>query len=183
LSIPKEFLLPYSKDTVKIYHEVGNYDSRTSQSKRNIKSTHIYTDVVNRLKSEGYNVELVFIKDVPSRDVRFYQAQCDIFADMLTFGFFGANIREGMMLGKPCVCYIRPEWREQMRAEIPEYERELPVVSATPDTVYDVLKELVLSEQKRKEIGAKSREFAMRWHSAMAGAKRFDQIYSELLRN
>ena len=36
--------------------------------------------------------------------------------------------------------------------------------------------------EKREEIGRRSREFAVKWHSAEAGARRFDQIYSELLK-
>ena len=49
--------------------------------------------------------------------VRYYQVQSDIFVDMLTYGFFGANVREALMLGKPAVCYLRPEWLETMRRE------------------------------------------------------------------
>lgn len=99
----------------------------------------------------------------------------------MTFGWFGANIREAMMLGKPAVCFLRPEWLEHVRREIPEYVEELPVVNATPNTVYDVLKELITDQKKRQEIGGKSREFAVKWHSAEAGARRFDEIYSEIL--
>ena len=182
LSIPDKFRLSYPVETVKIYHAVGNYDLRTdAETKRNIKSTHIYIPLVERLKAEGYPVELIFVKDVPGKDVRYYQAQSDIVVDMLTFGFFGANVREAMMLGKPAVCYLNPVWLENIRQEIPEYIDELPVISATPDTVYDVLVDLIRRPEKRKEIGQRSREFALKWHSAEAGARRFDQIYSKLL--
>jgi len=181
LLVPANYLLPYSKDTVKIYHAVGNFDSRTAVDHRNVKSTHIYFPTVESLKSEGYNVELVFVKDVPNKEVRYYQVQADIVVDMLTFGFFGANVREALMLGKPVVCYLRPEWLETMRAELPDYVDEMPVVSATPETVYDVLKDLVTNPDKRKEIGVRSRKFAEKWHSSEAGAKRLDEIYSSLL--
>ena len=89
---------------------------------------------------------------------------------MLTYGFFGATAREAMMLGKPVVCYLRPEWLESMRAEIPDYVDELPVVSATPETVRDVLIDLIEHPEKRAELGRRSREFAVKWHSARAGA-------------
>jgi glycosyltransferase involved in cell wall biosynthesis len=182
IEIPDKFRLDLPPGMVKIYHAVGNYDSRThGPSQRNIKSTHIYVPIVERLKAEGLPVEWVFVKDVPNRDVRFYQVQADIVVDMLTYGFFGANVREALMLGKPAVCFLRPEWLEQMRAEIPEYVDQLPVVSATPETVYDVLKELVQNPEKRREIGRRSREFAVRFHSGTAAAKRFDSIYSEMI--
>jgi glycosyltransferase involved in cell wall biosynthesis len=133
------------------------------------------------LKAAGYKVELIFFHDVPNKLLRFYQAQADIVVDMLTFGFFGATIREALMLGKPAICYLRPEWLESMRREIPDYVDELPVISATPQTIYEILKDLIENPAKRKEIGLRSREFALKWHSAEASAARFDQIYQQLL--
>ena len=182
LPIPLEHRLSYPPGTVMIYHAVGNFQMRTdSVTGRNIKSTHIYLPLIDRLKAEGYPVELFFAKDIPSKEVRYYQAQADIVVDMLTFGWFGANVREAMMLGKPAICYLRPEWLESMRREIPDYVDELPVVSATPDTIYDVLKDLITHPEKRQEIGRRSREFALKWHSAQAGAKRLDRIYRDLM--
>ncbi|RIK31446.1 MAG: glycosyl transferase family 1 [Anaerolineae bacterium] len=180
--IPSNYRLSIPDDVVKIYHAVGEFESRTHAiSNRNIKSTHLYIPLVERLKKEGYKVELIFFNDVPNKKLRYYQAQADIFVDMLTFGFFGANIREGLMLGKPTVCYLRPEWLESMRREIPEYVDELPVISATPATIYDILKDLIANPAKRAEIGRRSREFAVKWHSGEAAARRFDRIYSDLL--
>jgi len=182
--IPSNYLLPIEKSTIKILHAIGNFDSRTKgNDKKNIKSSHIYLPLIEQLKKEGYDVELIFFKDVPNKVFRYYQLQADIVVDMLTFGFFGANIREAMMLGKPCICFLRPEWLESMRKEIPEYVDELPVISATPDTIHEVLIDLIVNEEKRKEIGKKSREFAVKWHSAESGAKQLDKIYSNLLSN
>lgn len=181
LEIPERYRLSFPDGTVRFFHAVGNFDTRTDKLGVNLKSTHIYVPLVERLKREGHKVELMFFSKVPNRELRFYQAQADIFLDMLTYGFFGATAREAMMLGKPVVCFLRPEWLESMRREIPDYVDELPVVSATPSNVHDILVELLVNEQKRLEIGRRSREFALKWHSADAGARRFDQIYSALL--
>jgi glycosyltransferase involved in cell wall biosynthesis len=183
LPVPSNYRLPLAADCVKIYHAVGNFDSRTETATlRNVKSTHIILPTVERLKADGHNTELIFFKDVPSKVLRYYQVQADIVVDMLTFGFFGASVREALMLGKPAVCFLRPEWLESMRREIPDYVAELPVISATPETIYGVLQDLIGNPEKRREIGRRSRAFALKWHSAEAGARRFDQIYTELLR-
>ena len=182
LLVPTNYRLSLPEDVIKVYHAVGNFELRSmGDGYRNIKSTHIYRPLIERLKDEGHRVEMIFFHDVPNRQLRYYQVQADIVVDMLTMGWFGANVREAMMLGKPAVCFLRPEWLENMRQEIPGYVDELPVISATPSTVYDVLKDLIQNPEKRKEIGQRSRDFAVKWHSDAAGARRMDEIYSELL--
>ena len=182
LLIPSNYLLPFDIKTVKIFHSVGNYDTRShGDKKRTIKSTEIWVDIITRLKNEGLNVEMIFFKDVPSVNIKYYQAQADIFVDMLTFGFFGANIREAMMLGKPAICFLRPEWLTDMSKEIPDYVSELPVISATPETAYFVLKDLVLDSVKRQEIGVRMREFGLKWHASDVAAHHANKIYSNSL--
>jgi len=180
LEVPERWRLDLPDSTVRIYHAVGHFLQRTVNG-RNLKSSHIYVPLIERMKAEGYDVELSFVHGVPNRDVRFTQVQADIVVDMLTFGWFGSNVREAMMLGKPVVCYLREEWLERMRREIPDYVDELPIVSATPETVEGILKDLVGDPERRRELGERSRAFALKYHSAEAGARRMDQVYRELL--
>lgn len=182
LLIPANYRLPFSQKTIKLYHSVGNFETRSAAgSNQTIKSTHIYLEVVEQLKQIGHDVELVFFHDVPNRQLRYYQAQADIFVDMLTYGWFGANVREAMMLGKPVVCFLRPEWLESMRKEKPDYVAELPVISATPETVFEVLSELIAHPERRLEIGRRSREFALKWHASDVAAQEFDRVVTRLL--
>lgn len=181
LEIPEEHNLHLPKDAFKIYHAVGNFESRTTEGNRNIKSTHIWLAVIERLKQEGFKVELIFCHDKPSNIVRYYQAQADIVGEMLSYGFFGSTGREGLMLGKPVVCYLRTEWLKGLSEEIPDYHRDLPIVHADPSSVYDVVVDLIRNPEKRLAIGRKSREFGLRFHSAKAAAIKMDQIYSGLI--
>jgi glycosyltransferase involved in cell wall biosynthesis len=181
LEIPERFRLEIPDETVKIFHGVGLFEQRSGESMRNIKSTHIYVPLIEQLNAEGHDVELMFFDDVPNKELRYYQAQADIVVDMLTFGWYGGNVREGLMLGKPVVCYLRPEWLETIREEVPDFVDELPIVSATPETVREVLVDLIEHPEKRREIGRRSREFAAKWHSAEAAARQLDSIYSGLL--
>lgn len=182
LTIPDAFRLPDGPgDVVRLYHAVGERATRTRDDGKNIKSSHVYLPLIETLQAEGLPVQLIAPTGIRNRDVRFLQVQADIVLDMLSYGWFGANAREAMMLGKPVICFIRPEWLESVRAEMPEYAAELPVISATPDTVEQTLRELIANPARRRAIGARSRAFAVRWHSADAGARRFDEIYKRLL--
>ncbi len=182
IEIPEQYRLPnLPPHGIRLYHAVGHRAERTRSDGVNIKSTHIYIPLLDRLRAEGYQIELIQPTGIPNKEVRYLQAQADIFLDMLTFGWFGANAREAMMLGKPVICFLRPEWLESTRQQIPDYVDELPIISATPHTVEQVLRDLIADKEKRLEIGRRSREFAVKWHSAEAGAKRFNQIYSYLL--
>jgi hypothetical protein len=182
IQIPDNFCLPVvPKNTVRLYHAVGNKAERTSENGVNIKSSHVYLPLIQRLKDDGLALELIEPTGIPNKDVRFLQLQADIFLEMLTYGWFGANAREAMLLGKPVICYIRPEWLESVRQEIPAYADELPIISATPETVEAILRDLIAHPDKRNEIGKRSREFVMKWHSSETAAKRFDEIYNKLL--
>ena len=182
LDVPQTFRLPKkTENTLWLYHGVGNKAVRTSETGVNIHTSHVYLPIIEKLKEEGLDIEILSPTEISNKDVRFIQAQSDIFLDMLTYGWFGAMAREAMMLGKPVICFLRPEWLESARQEIPEYIDELPIVSATPQTVEAVLRDLIADNAKRTEIGRRSRAFAVKWHSAEAGASRFDRIYLELL--
>lgn len=182
IEIPKNFLVQAPPDSIKLYHAVGNSKDRTDRNGVNIKSTHVYLPLIKKLQGQGITLELISPIGVPNLDVRFLQVQADIFLDMLTFGWFGANAREGMMLGKPVICFIRPEWLESVRREVPDYADELPIISATPDNVEEVLLDLIKNPEKRDRIGKQSREFALKWHSEEAAGHKFDKIYRELLK-
>jgi glycosyltransferase involved in cell wall biosynthesis len=182
LQIPGDHRVERRSGQFRLYHAVGNAAERVApHTRQSLKSTHIWFPLAERLRSEGRDVELFYATDIPNRDVRYYQLQSDVICDMLTVGWFGSNVREAMMLGRPAVCYLRPIWLEQIREQLPGYVEELPVVSATPETAHDVVAELLDDAQKRTELGEAGREFALKWHSAKAAARRFDAIYSELL--
>ena len=182
IRIPKAFKLPSKKGGIRLYHAVGNKKLRSSSEGLNIKSSHVYLPLIKKLQHKGYDIELLAPENVPNMDVRFIQAQADIFLEMLTYGWYGANAREAMMLGKPVICFLRPEWLQSVNEEVPGFVNELPIVSATPETVEDILLDLINNKEKRLEIGRRGRAFAEKWHSSEAAANVFNLIYKNLVR-
>ena len=83
---------------------------------------------LDRLKSEGHKVRLIFIDNVVSRDVKYIQAQVDIVLDQLNYGRYGATARESLMLGKATICRLNPRQAPPLAPVRPGFQgrREAP---------------------------------------------------------
>jgi F0F1-type ATP synthase membrane subunit b/b' len=179
LPVPEQFKIAKDDTEFLVYHAVGNYHLRTKENGRNIKGTPAVIEAVDRLKSEGLPVRLIFVTGMRNIDVRYIQVQADVIVDQLNYGRYGATSREGMMLGKPVICYLNK--REKKSGYYLPCLDDIPLVSATEDTIYHVLKELLLDKERRLVLGKKSYDYAMKWHSADACAERYEQIYDRLM--
>jgi glycosyltransferase involved in cell wall biosynthesis len=178
LPIPDRWRLRRKSGELIVYHAVGNLAAR-ARNGRNIKGTPAVVDAIRRLQADGINVRLEFVTDVPSREVRFLQAQADVIVDQLNFGRYGATAREGMMLGKPTICHINPS--EPPGASELLSLRECPLISSGESSIYEVLKDLLQNPDKRLRLGQASRDYALKWHSADACAERFERVYDHLI--
>lgn len=178
LEIPETQRLEKAPNEILIYHAVGNLELRTRQDGKNFKGTWAVLEAIDRLKDEGYPVRLVFVTDKPNKDVRYTQVQCDIIVDQLIFGRYGATAREGLMLGKPVVSLVNPT---ELDGQMPLSSLlECPIVSASETTLYDILKDLVCSSEKRHQLGHHSRKFALKWHGSDGAAERYEQLMHQL---
>lgn len=178
IAIPEHCLLPREPGEVLILHAVGNYNSESYIGIRNYKGTPAIKDAIKQLRSENLKVRLVFLTNIPSSEMRFYQAQADIVVDQLNFGRYGAFARESLMLGKPVIGWLK---KQEDVGPVLDSVAEAPIVNATEETIADVLRELVTDRARREEVGRRSRAFALKWHSATAQAERFEQMYDHVM--
>ena len=178
LEIPQAFRVERAPGEVLIYHAFGNYAAR-GMGERNIKGTPAILAAIERLQHEGFPVRLMFFSKVPNEIVRYYQAQADIVVDQLWAGSWGANGRESLMLGKPVVGFVNRH--ENDPADVLPAIAESPILNATEETIYEVLKALVLDPERRRQLSRASREFALPWPSAGAGARRYEEAYDRML--
>jgi len=153
LRVPDHLKIARKEGELLVYHAVGNYELRTRNG-RDIKGTGAVMAAVERLQSEGMPVRLVFVTGMKNTEVRFLQVQADVIVDQLNYGRYGATAREGMMLGKPTICYLNPN--EPRPVDVLSSIGEVPLVSATETTIYQVLKDLLLNSEKRRRIGQAS---------------------------
>lgn len=131
-------------------------------SHRRVKGTSYIVAAVERLKKEGAAVELLLVEDLTREAARSLYERADLVVDQLLAGWYGGLAVEAMALGKPVLAYLR----EADLKFIPEQMRkDLPVVNATPASVYEVLKSLATQHRAALPgIGMAGRRFVERWH-------------------
>ncbi len=139
-------------------------------SPNNWKGSPFIEAAVERLKNEGHHIFYFTASDVHPADIKYYQLQADIIVEQLIIGWWGSTGIETTALGKPVVCYLRPEWQKNFFSKNPQY-KELPFINADVGTIYDKLKILVENESLREERGKASRVFAEAHYDAVKNAK------------
>lgn len=147
---------------------------------RNIKGTRYFVEAVNELAAEGLPVELVLLERVPNQEVKRVMASVDIVADQLVVGWYAMFALEAMAMEKPVLCYLRDEFTDLYVATGLLCRDEVPIVSCSPLTVKETIRELVLAPERLPEIGRRSREFVERHHSLEAVGKVFEVINRSL---
>ena len=111
--------------------------------------------------------------------MRFHQVQADVIVDQLIYGWYGSTSLEGLALGKPVVCYLRPSWRRYITAFFPEWA-SCPIISATPETVFSELRKLVVDDQYRHQVGEESRRFAEKFLDVRKNVVEFEHLLLSL---
>ena len=176
INIPHQFRLPRTRN-LRIMHSF--FDKNRTKNSKNIKGSSYVLEASSRLKQEGLPVEYVYFSDIPLRHMRYYQVQADIVVDQLIYGWWGSTGVESMALGKPVVCYLRKEWKDFFYETFPEYD-SLPIVEATCENIYEVLKELVVNKEFREAKGKESRVFAERHFDVVKNAAELEKVFLNL---
>jgi glycosyltransferase involved in cell wall biosynthesis len=156
-SIDLDYWKPFASS---IEHDTNKVIIAHAPTDRRLKGTKYIVDAVDRLKKEEYNIDLILLEAMNSKEVRNWLNRADIVVDQLLGGWYGKLATEAMAMAKPTLCYINEEIKEQM-----SYGNCLPIVSSNPITIYKDLKHLLDNPKLRKEIGSKSRTYVEATHN------------------
>ena len=148
-------------------------------SDRVVKGTKYVLKAVQQLQAEGMPLELILIENMAHSEARRAYERADLLIDQLLAGWYGVLAVELMALGKPVICYIR----EADLSFIPDQMRaDLPIINATPTSLYDVLKEwLTVRRHELPERGRRGREYVERWHDPLKIAAELKSVYETIL--
>jgi len=125
---------------------------------------------VKQLTNDGIKCKLRYIDGEDRAKVEREIRVVDIFIGQLNIGDYGEMEVEAFSLGKPVICFIRDDFAYY-------YGESLPIANANPDTVGEVLRDLMDSPRKRIEMGEAARKFFKENHEAGVVAKEVLNLY------
>jgi hypothetical protein len=148
-------------------------------SHRGAKGTRFVIDAISRLKAEGVPLKFLMVEGMSFTQARRMYEEADLVIDQVLAGWYGGIAVEAMALGKSVVCYIREEDLEFIPSEM---RSQLPIIRATPSTLYEVLKEyLTKRKEKLPEIGRRGRVYVEEWHNPLKIARRLKHDYENIV--
>lgn len=139
---------------------------------REFKGSDHLDHAINEIKDKAQFTYQLVEKMSHSNALSIYQ-NADIIVDQLLVGTYGMFSVEAMAMGKPVVAYIR----DDVRSRFPD---DLPIVQATPETLAEVLLELIQDPIRRYELGKAGRAYVEKYHSADHVIKELLRIYAQL---
>jgi glycosyltransferase involved in cell wall biosynthesis len=141
-------------------------------TKRTVKGTEAVVAACEQLP-----VELDLIENVRHNEAIERYRQADIVVDQLKVGWYGVFAIEGMALGKPVVTFLHEEAVERTERA---FGVDVPIVSATEETLVGRLRPLVESAEERRRLGEAGRAYVEQVHDAEKVADRLIEIYESL---
>lgn len=142
---------------------------------REIKGTRFLVEAVSRLQAEGFELDFRLVEGLTHAELRNVYEDADLVVDQLLVGWYGGLAVEAMALERPVVAYLR---EEDLGFLPPDMRAELPVVSAEPATIYDVLKALLTTRRgELADLGRRGRAFVCRWHDPLRIAEELRADY------
>ena len=126
---------------------------------------------------EQLPVDLEIVEGLHHDEARQRYERADIVVDQLNAGWYGLFAIEAMALGKPVVTFLHDEAVARTEEALGV---QVPVVSATADTLVERLRPLVESAAERRRIGEASRAYVEQVHDVDTIADRLLDIYARL---
>jgi glycosyltransferase involved in cell wall biosynthesis len=126
---------------------------------------------------EQLGVDLEIVEGLDHREAFERYRAADVVVDQLNAGWYGVLAIEAMALGKPVVTFLHDE---AVHRTEDAFGIEVPIVSATKDTLAGVLQPLVESPEERARVGAASRAYVERVHDLQRMTDRLLDLYAHL---
>lgn len=178
--VPGSTLLPLAIDLSKyqfipkklVPDEIEIMHAPTSRAN---KGTEFVIEAIKKLEEEDkFNIKFTLCENMSHSELMKKYESCDIFIDQVLGGYGTAAI-EAMAIGRPTISYIRDvHFNEE------HFPTGIPVISANKDTIYEVLKGVLLNKKDLIKIGKDSRKFVENYHDVKVLTKKLIEFYKDI---
>ena len=132
------------------------------------KGTDYLIQAIERLKGE-FDFEFRLVNNVSLKTLYQEIEKADLVVDQLIQGWFGMLPLEAMMYEKPVICYLRDDVQKAQPSDN-------PMINASPATVYEVLRRMLMDTSNWKETGKAGRRYVIKYHEASLIAKQYSDL-------
>ena len=143
---------------------------------RGFKGTEFVLDAIRILQAEGLKIELRLLEKIQNNEVRRILCEdTDILIEQIICTGHGLNGLEGLASGLPVISNLEDDaYMLPMRRW--SFFGECPLVSASPETLVDVLRKLVKRPKLRQQLGKAGRAYAKKYHGLDSAQYFFSNI-------
>ena len=150
---------------------------------RGFKGTEFVIYAIQRLQDEGLKVELRLLEKIKNFEVqRILCEEADILVEQLISTGHGLNGLEGMASALPTISNLEDDTCiTPMRRW--SFFGECPLVSASPETLVDVLRKLVTRPDLRHQLGKAGRAYVEKYHGLDSAQYLFTNVIDYIYGN
>ncbi|WP_294671984.1 glycosyltransferase [uncultured Fluviicola sp.] len=134
------------------------------------KGSSYIREAMEKICAKHPNVRFRELQHLSNLEYQHLINNCDIYIDQLIWGFHGVAAIQAMALEKPVLCYLHPEFLQ--------YVSNPPIINSNPDNLPDQLEALIANPEKLPEIGKRSREYYLQFHTPEKVASQLIPYYS-----
>ncbi|EKD26239.1 MAG: hypothetical protein ACD_79C01302G0020 [uncultured bacterium] len=141
------------------------------------KGTGLVCRVIEKLKFK-YKIDFEILNGRSQKEVFNIIENADIVVGQFTVGAYGNFEIEAMMMKKPVVGYINPEYIPNI------YDESIPIVNVDENNIeeslYEKIEQLILNQNLREKIGSKGYEYVNKIHDYRIVSKKLLSIINNL---
>jgi glycosyltransferase involved in cell wall biosynthesis len=141
-----------------------------------LKGTELIQPIAEELASKGL-IEYQPLTNVPKASMPQNIGAADILLEQFRIGNYSATAVEAMAMGRVVVGHVLPRVREYVFRVT---GREVPILEASPDSLKDVLQELISNPERMHELGAQGQDFVSAVHDGRLSAMSLSQNWLEM---
>src|SRR5438105_3843196 len=138
---------------------------------RLIKGTRHVERAYEQARRGFPGTEFVVVERKPWKELRDLMMLADVVVDQVFMGWYGMVAVEAMAMGKPVLCFIRPDFEPLLR--------DCPIVRCTLEDLPERLAELLGDPARCRALGEAGRAYVEREHAHTALARKLVELYRD----